>query len=255
MYPVAIEEGTAGMWYGRFIDFPGTHARAYERARLLEELRAELTFHVRWLETHAEPVPHIFSPEIEVTEEERGIRELGESGGEVALFQYDICRVSHEELDRILRFMTYNRDDLLSFVSTIPENSLSCQPKGKTRTIIDILNHVCNAEEFYVSRLGKKADMLFENYSGMTEEKRDTLPLLERMDTVRKAALETLRETVMEKGDAIFTRSEYTTYPGEKWTAHKVLRRFLEHEREHQYNIREYLHLPLRGFDNNGIFP
>ena len=248
MCSVAIEEGTTGMWYGRFIDLPGTHARARRKSRLLEELKAELSFHVRWLERHAEPVPHISPPEIKISEEKRGIHELGESGGEVALFQYDICRVSHEELDRFLRFMTYNRTDLLSCIATIPQDSLSYIPEGKTRTILDILNHVCNAEEFYISRLGKQADTIFERHAGMTEEKRDALPLFERMHTVRKAAIKTLKEIVTEKGDSIFTRSEYTSHPEEKWTAHKVVRRFLEHEREHYYNIREYLHLPCRGF-------
>jgi predicted RNase H-like HicB family nuclease/uncharacterized damage-inducible protein DinB len=246
MYSVAIEEGTTGMWYGRFIDFPGTHARADKKSSLLQELHEELLFHVQWLHRHGEPAPSLSSPDVEIAEEVIGIRDLGESGGEVALFQYDIHPVDEEELQQFFILMQYNREDVLSLIDTMPQQSLHHIPEGKTRTILDILNHVCNAEEFYISRLGKKADSLFEYHAGMVEKDRDALSLNERMEVVRTAAVKTLNILVREKEDSIFTRSEYAIYPHEKWTAHKVLRRFLEHEREHYYNIKAYLHQPLR---------
>jgi hypothetical protein len=67
------------------------------------------------------------------------------------------------------------------------------------------------------------------------------------METLRRGCVETLRRLVPSKGDQVFTRAQYTSYPDERWTAHKILRRFLEHEREHIYNIREYLGLSPRG--------
>ena len=67
------------------------------------------------------------------------------------------------------------------------------------------------------------------------------------MNIVRKACKKTLKETLIKK-DGIFMRPEYTQYPNEQWTARKVLRRFLEHEREHTYNIRWYLGMKIRAF-------
>ena len=58
---------------------------------------------------------------------------------------------------------------------------------------------------------------------------------------------DTLRQIVPLK-TGVFTRADFTSYPTEQWTARKVLRRFLEHEREHIYNIRWYLGKDIRAF-------
>ena len=79
----------------------------------------------------------------------------------------------------------------------------------------------------------------------MKVEEADKLPINERLSTVRQACITTLEELISVK-TGVFTRAEYTNYPDERWTPKKVLRRFLEHEREHIYNIRWYLGEPPR---------
>lgn len=243
----ALETGTTGLWYGRFIDLLGTHVRAADRDAALEELKEELVYHQEWLRRHGETPPRLDSPAITVAEEVTGVNLLGESGGMVALFMYDVRAVPPSLLEECVRRMDYNRCDLLAQVRGLSAESMSVVPPGKKRNITQILSHVCNAEEWYVSRLGPEADRVYESSLGMSVEEADALPVLERLETVRRGCVETLRQVVSGKGDRVFTRAEYTSYPGERWTAHKVLRRFLEHEREHIYNIREYLGLRPRG--------
>lgn len=242
----ALEHGTTTLWYGRIVDFPGTIARASEREILLKELEEELTYHLHWLQQHNELPPSFEKGHITVREEVYNIPNLGESGGEVALFESDKRVVSHNMLNTLFRLMDYNRADLLTLVESIPQGQLINVPPEKGRSIVDILHHVCNAEEFYKSRLGEEADQKYAEYAGMSEQEIDALPILDRLHTVRKACMRTLKELIPEKKDRIFTRSEYTDYPHEKWTAYKIMRRFLEHEREHYYNILEYLHQPKR---------
>lgn len=244
MYTAALEYGA--LWYGRLIQFPGTIARARHRHQLLEELQKELVYHLAWLRQHNERVFHLGTVEIVVAEEVLGVSELGESGGEVAFFACDKKVVTQEEMHYFFRLMEYTRRDLLTVVKMIPEEQLNTKPKGKSRTIIDILHHVCNAEEFYISRLGKEADRTYEEYAGMSLQELDELPILERLTTVRNACVRTLEALIPSKKDAVFTRGEYTAYPDEKWTGYKVMRRFLEHEREHYYNILEYIGQPIR---------
>lgn len=241
--PAALECGA--QWYGRFIQFPGTIARAPHKHQLLEELHKELLYHLAWLRQHNETV-HVNTVEIVVAEEVFGVSELGESGGEVAFFAFDKKVVTQEEMHYLFRLMEYSRQDLLTLVKMIPEEQLNTKPKGKSRTIIDILHHVCNAEEFYISRLGKEADSIYEGYAGMSLQELDELPIFERLITVRNACVRTLEALIPSKKDAVFTRGEYTAYPDEKWTGYKVMRRFLEHEREHYYNILEYIGQPIR---------
>lgn len=241
---IALETGTTGLWYGRFIDFLGTHARANSREGVLSELELELNFHLIWLYRHGEEIPEIDDLHLDVVEEMSNVNELGDSGGEVALFQYDKRNVTMERLDEIITLMTHYRNDLLKLIKPVDHEIMQIVPTTKTRSISDILHHICNAEEWYISRMGSDAQALYESIDNSLE--RDNLPIRERLSCVREACVHTLRDVVPTLGANTFTRSEYTSYPEEEWTAHKVLRRFLEHEREHYYNIRGYLKIPVR---------
>jgi len=242
----ALETGTTGLWYGRIAELLGTHARASTRAGILDELQSELLYHVEWLRRHGEKPPRVSHTTLNVSEEVTGMGLLGESGGEVALFRYDVKPIPRKLLDDCVRWMGYNRADLMAQVRDLPAETMAHVPPGKRRNITQILSHVCNAEEFYVSRLGPDADRLYESSLSMSVKEADALPVSERLETVRRGCVETLRRLVPSKGDQVFTRAQYTSYPNERWTAHKVLRRFLEHEREHIYNIRDYLGVPQR---------
>ena len=56
-----------------------------------------------------------------------------------------------------------------------------------------------------------------------------------RLAAARGVALERLRDMSEEK------RAGATTFDGEDWTPRKVVRRMLEHEREHIHQIRDLL--------------
>ncbi len=245
----AIEHGNTGLWYGRLTEFPGTHGRARDREVLLKDLQEELEYHLRWLRRHQEPVPQLSNPAIRVVEEVEGVSELGESGGEVAFFEFDRQTVDEKCFGILKRYMVHNREDLVNTVVDLDRKTLSKTPEGKQRSIFDILAHVCNAEEFYLSRLGEEADQLYQMNLGMEMSEADELPILERLGVIRTACIRTLKQLLPEKKEGEFTRIDYTTYPSERWSLYKVLRRFLEHEREHIYNIREYLGLAPRSFE------
>ena len=237
----AIETGTTGFWYGRITSLIGTHARATTREGLLKELDEELWYHLGWLTRNGETAPTINDPVIEVAEEVIGVSLLGESGGEVAFLRSDEEPVKEEMLQRCLRYMGYNRREIIRTVDGLSEAELSYVPPGKGRNIYQILRHVCNAEEWYLSRLGADAEALYEAKLGKPVSEVDLLPVHERMEAVREASVAALLELVPAKNGLTLSRAEYTSYPGERWSTRKVLRRYLEHEREHIYNIREYL--------------
>jgi hypothetical protein len=244
---VALETGTTGLWYGRIIEHLGTHARSETRDGVLGGLHEEYAYQIEWLRRHGETPQNATDTQLTISEEASGIGQLGESGGEVALFRYDIKPVSKGLLDDCVRWMSHNREDLLTQVWGLSDESMAYVPRGKKRSITQILSHICNAEEWYVSRLGPEADAVYEPSLGMSVKEADALPVFQRLETVRRGCVKTLKQIAPGKVDTVFTRAEYTSYPDEMWTSHKVLRRFLEHEREHIYNIREYLYLPPRG--------
>lgn len=247
----AIETGTTGLWYGRLASLIGTHARATSRENLLNELGEELQYHLEWLRRNGEEAPVIEDPVIDVAEEVSGVQLLGESGGEVAFFRFDEEPVSDEPLLRCIRYMGHNRREILQTVDGLTEEELCSVPPGKGRSINQILQHVCNSEEWYLSRLGAEADPLYEAKLGRPVPQVDKLPVYERMKAVREACVASLRILVPAKNGLTLTRVEYSSYPGERWSTRKVLRRYLEHEREHIYNIREYLGVQPRPTTSN----
>ncbi len=218
----AIETGTTGLWYGRIVGLIGTHARASSREKLLNELGEELQYHLEWLRRNGEEAPIIEDPVIEVTEEVSGVQLLGESGGEVAFFRFDEEPVSDELLLLCIRLMGYNRREILRTVDGLTDEELCSVPRGKGRSINQILRHVCNAEEWYLSRLGAEADPPYEAKLGRPVSQVDELPVQERMKAVREACVASLRVLVPAKNGLTLTRAEYSSYPGERWSTRKV---------------------------------
>ncbi|MFX0115437.1 MAG: DinB family protein [Candidatus Hodarchaeota archaeon] len=237
MLSAAIEHGTTRKWYGRIIELPGTIARAPSRKQLLQDLQLVLEDHISWLKQNNEAIPVNSDAPILVKEEIAGIPNLGESGGCVALFEFDKQPVTSGKLKYYFRLMTYSRKTLLGFIQPIPQDWLNEQLPDSKRTTLQILAHICNAEEWYKSRLGQQVDERYEEVVGMPMAKLDNLPVLQRLYVVRKGCLSVLEEAIRQKGGAIFTREAYTDFPEELWTASKVLRRYVEHEREHYYSL------------------
>lgn len=248
-FPVAIEHGTTGTWYGRFVDYPGTHARAFDKQALLHELEEEIRYHISWMKKHDLGTLEILDFELIIDEEQVNIQELGESGGEVALFEFDKQLVANNQFHSFIQIMTINRSELLNLVKPLPASRLEFTPNDKSRCINEILMHICNAEEWYISRMGENATLTYLQYADMPESELDSLPVFERLNTVREACLQALKTIIPDFKLKIFKRAKFTKYPEEKWTAFKVLRRFLEHEREHFYNIRDYLGIPRRSLE------
>ncbi len=245
-YNAAVESSATGRWYGRIIEFIGTHARADDKDTLLTRLKEELNYHIAWLQHHDDRAPRFRIIPIKIVEHVENVSKLGESGGEVATFSFDHQLISNEALKQIVQLMSYNRMDLLSLMKGLSPTQLKHIPLGKKRNIIDILSHICNAEEFYISRLGREADDLYEQKLGMSVDEADSLHIIERLSIVRDACIAVLTELVPQKNGILLKRSDYTNHPNETWTVYKILRRFLEHEREHIYNIRSYIDLPIR---------
>jgi len=240
-YSAAIEHGTTGRLYGRIIELPGTISRGNEEAQLLSGLKLLLRNHLTWLGREEES-ERLNSCEIVVVERILGIPDLGESGGCTALFEYDKCIVTSNQLSHFLWLMDRSRTTLLQLIDRIPPRTLKEKLPNSERSGSKVLAHICNAEEWYKSRLGANADEEYERNIGMPLEQLDKLPPLQRMPIVRRGCTAVLRELVPTMGSKVFTRSEYTSYPEEQWTAYKVLRRYVEHEREHFFSLKDKLH-------------
>jgi len=151
------------------------------------------------------------------------------SGNKAALFSFDLDPPTTAEIRAWLKRAQWNRQDLRALIQKIPPSLLDRKIKGK-RSIREILHHIADCDWWYVSRLNIK---LPEN--GPDE-------VLARLDWARRLAVNALRHLSSEQKHKIFVPTKHCgSTRGEKWTARKVFRRILEHEREHIENIEQTL--------------
>ncbi len=230
-FSVNIEHGER-WWYAHVAELPGCFTRGETREEVLDTLPNAIAHHVAFLEVRS----HSFGQktrEFRVVEEAHGIPELGEAGGAVALFASDKEPVGEREFKLFLDLMRWNREELLGIVEPLSENERNARPLPDKWTIEETLRHVANAEEWYVSRLGSEIQEECEGFVRGINPDESWGSILERLEATRRGCVHALEYAFGRGVEGVFTRAAYTQHPEEQWTFHKVLRRFVEHEREH----------------------
>ncbi|HFB52140.1 MAG TPA: DinB family protein, partial [Anaerolineae bacterium] len=133
-------------------------------------------------------------------------------------FPTDFDPLHPNELEALLRWMAVSRQELVDLVRDLPEEALTWKPDDDNRSIRDILFHLAEADVWYTDRLKQWPEA----------------PLF-RLAAARSVALERLRAASNTDAGIV------TTHDGEEWTPRKIVRRMLEHEREHIQQIRAML--------------
>jgi uncharacterized damage-inducible protein DinB len=138
-------------------------------------------------------------------------------------------------MERYYRLMDYNRDDLLAMVGKPSEELLDWRPFPGAYNLRRVLRHVGNGDQWYVSRI-----VPVETLPPEWEDDEGMAPFA-YLEMSRRTAIDRLRQLTPEERSGVFYPTAWTDHPDEPWTARKVLRRALEHEREHTGQAREVL--------------
>jgi len=163
--------------------------------------------------------------EFEVVENRKGTCPVI-SGSKAALFSYDLLPPSQAFINQCILRMGYNRKELVKRVGKLSKEILDWRPDKKTRSIRETLNHIANCDIWYLSRLNN-----FKELCSVHEY--PNAKIFEKLKENREIAVRVLRKLSPEDRNKINIPRKWTNYKDEKWTAGKMLRRFLEHEREH----------------------
>ena len=243
-WSVNLEHGER--WrYAHVIELPGCFTRGETREEVLGALPDAIAGHIAFLGARGRPVDAT-TLDFGVVEEIHGIPELGEAGGAVALFASDGEPVGEEEFGHFLDLMRWNRGELFGIVEPLSEDERNARPLPDKWTIEETLRHVANAEEWYVSRLGAEVQGEYEGFvRGMNPEERWG-SILERLEATRRGCVHALEYAFGRGAEGVFSRAAYTRHPEERWTFRKVLRRFVEHEREHIGTIKRVVDALVR---------
>lgn len=227
----------------------GCYSRAPTLKLALRKTPSKITDYLMWLESYGEPVSrgHI---RLRLCEKIKGDWPVN-MGDSVAPFQCDKEQLDKEEIERFLRWMDYSWQDFQKLIRQVPKTALDWKPTPNTiRSIRRIIIHTALVQAWYLMKLRKKADTPFRYPHGSSlwtftkRIDREGDISLETLNGLRSAVVYRLRNMSPSELQRI-TYHKPGEWTGRKkleaWSARKVFRRFLWHEKLHMKTIRKIL--------------
>lgn len=213
---VACAEEMDGRWIAHVPDLPGCFTSDANLDLALKAVPAGVEAYLAWCRGHGLRVSGLSGPMI-VSEVIRAWNY--EVDQEVnAFFAADRPPVTTEELPQYQHLLDATRRDLIAAVDGVRSEQLGREFPGERWPMLGILRHVANAECWYLDRMG----LAFPR----TELVEDPF---ERLDQVRNHLLDSLA--------SLASRQGVMAMAGETWSARKVLRRALWHDRDHTQHL------------------
>jgi len=222
---------------GAFVpDCPGCWVFGRTKERALAKVKDAIFEWIEWLKSQGDENPHAgrdFKPsykhniEIEVAEMIRVNYNPAKAGKPEPLFWFEVLPVKKDDIKRTIKLMEYSRQDLLNLVSNLTKEQLSFKPPNQPRTIKNCLKHIAYVEWWYVNRLNIEMPEKFP---------KDVLGLLNHIRELVVGALEKLPRDKMR---GVHQPVKYKSPTCDLWTARKVLRRLVDHERLHTRYIQK----------------
>ena len=229
--PVCLEVGPQAT--GAFVpEYPGCWVFGQTKESALAKIRTAIVDWFNWVNKHGES--HIdISPgiEVKVVEMLRVDYNPAEAGKPEPLFWSEVLPVQSHDIETTIRLMKYSRKDLLELVDNLTEECLEWKPSEKPRTINNCLEHIAHVEPWYITRLNIE---LPEDYP---------TAVFELLNYTRDIVLDCLQNFPERKMSGIFQPEKYKSPVCDLWTARKVLRRLVDHERLHTKYIDKLLEM------------
>jgi predicted RNase H-like HicB family nuclease len=230
-------------WTGHALDLPGCVAFGTSLTETQDALASDVTEYYEWLRSHGERVDDTQLPRsIEVVETARDVSPERKSGEAVALFSPELEPVTDDLIERVLTLLRYCQSDFEALLRDQPAGVLNHRFKPENRSAIEIARHSGQAECWYLTRVDPDDDPeIAELYQRITTED----PLI-GLRAVLDTAEERFRSWNPEQRSERFVPQHNSRYGTEPWTARKVLRRFIEHRREHLDELERTVAFPRK---------
>lgn len=236
MVEIYLDVAESGRVMAHLLEPPGLGVRFPSREAMEANLERLIQEHLAWLASHGEPVPH--QTGFRVVEEVEVAGNF-ESGDDVGFYSPDAQPTTEEEVERYLRIGTWAYRELIQLVEPLAEELLERKRDPNTRSIREILRHVARADLWYMTRIieDPKEKGLPEVISRANRWV-DARPgaAAECVQVTWEAFQEFARALPPRWHGRVVTPTWYAYLP-ERWSFRKVLRRAIEHCREHTRNI------------------
>ncbi len=224
-YRLAIEDMEPNHWIAWVLDLPACYSAAPTQASAVAHAPERILAYYAWVSQHDSSLPVLTEPvQVEIVETFHSFASSQDPEWLVnAFFEEDRRSLHYWDVALALRLLQWTRADLLQVIQPATREQLDEPITGEVRgSIAGILRHVAGAENWYLSQLGFELD-------------RAQLPNdpLEMLAAVRANTQTQLPGFI---GNARIAEDH-----DELWSARKVIRRTLWHERDHTQQIAHLL--------------
>jgi predicted RNase H-like HicB family nuclease/uncharacterized damage-inducible protein DinB len=225
IYDVYLQVKRTGRTHAHVPDLPGCNWLADTPEEAWSRAAEYISEHLAWLRKHSQPAPPADEPVIPRLAQQ--YKSTAREGHLIGFFDNERRPVLPDEIPCFLELMACARADLLTLVRNLPEETLNWNPAPGSWSIQETLRHVAGAERWYLTRILDPASI---------PHFKPCKSVWQRLETVRA----TVRESLAGLSEAV-CRAVVADESGELWSARKVFRRYLEHEREHTAHIQKIL--------------
>jgi hypothetical protein len=211
---------------GWVFELPGCRSVGINLAEAVDLLPVVIAEHLSWLKLHGETVDEDF--DYEVVEEK-------EPSGEIC-FEPDAEPLTKTEIETAIRRMGYSQQDIINIAQPLSEVILEWRPPASSvradervpdaRTIREMLDHAAGAETYFLRNIIETSLAQPPAASSGFEDG-------------RQATLAHFRSLDLAASGRVFRRQGPR---GEaEWSARKVLRRIINHQRFHAREVEQRL--------------
>jgi len=220
---VGLENKVEGRTLAWALDFPGVFTYGSDDAEALMRMPREMLRFESWLNLRAdEPWVELDGLDMHIDEtfEVFPIPVDTDTYEVNAFFRSDLVPLTEEDVRKAVLIYNWQREELLAGVETLPKELLKHEFEDQRWTIEGILEHVARVEKWYFSLLGFEFHQPYESgapFSLLALSAEETNHFLAELTGF----------------DQVFEHHQ------EKWSARKLVRRLLWHQRDHIDHIRD----------------
>ena len=220
---IGIERNVEGRTLAWALDYPGVFTYGADDAEALIRIPRQILTFESWLNLHTDQTWVLLDGldmHIDETFEVFPVEVDGSFYEVNAFFRSDLIPLSDEELHQAQQIFNWQREELLAGVETLAPELLKRKFEGQRVTIEGILEHIARVESWYFSRLDFEVPQLDGNSNA-----------IQMLEASAKMTNRYLPELL--GFEQVFEHHQ------EKWSARKLVRRLLWHQRDHIDHIRE----------------
>jgi len=229
-----------GFVFAHSVDLIGCYARAESKSEAIAAILEDSKKYCQWLQKIAlSPEMKIVVNEllqgitnVEISQEVHNIPALADPEGCSALFNSEREELSQETFEAYLTIINKLPEELMRIVFQLATEDLERKHLPAEPSINDELKNLYQMEIYFMSKFGEEVKRKFFEIIKLTQDELESLSILERVVKVRQGAIALLRFYFPRLQKVLKVKTTCDNFPEEEWSLKKILRKFIEHERD-----------------------